>query len=121
MNFLTFFLKLANMNQSGTVKRKSRFTFSELRKKVVALSEKKIFGFEKTNPDLSVEQTINNYLKTPAEMDAEFSLEMNTGKLMVQEHTDLPDTYGKLVEYKDDTSNTYDPDSTPSGFMEENY
>jgi len=109
------------MNQTGTLKRKSTFSFSELRKKVMGLSEKKIFGFEKSSTNLSLEQTINNYLKTPEEMDAEFSLEMNTGKLMIQEHTDLFDTYGRLVEYKDDTSNTYSPDGTPSGFMEENY
>ena len=97
------------------------FSFSELRKKVVDLSEKKIFGFEKTHSNLSLEQTINNYLKTSAEMDAEFSLEMNTGKLMIKEHTDSFDTYGRLVEYKDGNSNTYSPDNTPSGFMEENY
>ena len=109
------------MNQTEPLKRKSRFSFSELRKKVAELSEKKVFGFEKTNTNLSLEQTINNYLKTPAEMDAEFSLEMNTGKLVVQEHKDLFDTYGRLVEYKDDNSKTYSPDSDPSGFMEENY
>jgi hypothetical protein len=109
------------MNQTETLERKSPFSFSELRKKVARLREKKIFGFEKTSTNLSLEQTINNYLKTPAEMDAEFSLEMNTGKLMVQEHTDFPDTHGRLVEYKADTNNTYNPDNTPSGFMEENY
>ena len=109
------------MNQTETLQRKSPFSFSELRKKVARLREKKIFGFEKTSTNLSLEQTINNYLKTPAEMDAEFSLEMNTGKLMVQEHTGFSDTYGKLVEYKADTNNTYNPDSTPSGYMEENY
>ena len=109
------------MNQTETLERKSRFSFSELRKKVAALDEKKIFGFEKTNTNLPLEQTINNYLKTPAEMDAEFSLEMNTGKLMIQEHRDLSDTYGRLVEYKDDNNKTYSPDDTLSGFMEENY
>lgn len=116
-----FFLKLADMNQAETLERKSRFSFSELRKKVAGLREKKIFGFEKTSTNLSLEQTINNYLKTPAEMDAEFSLEMNTGKLLIQEQTDFPDTYGRLVEYKADTNNSYNPDSTPSGYMEENY
>jgi len=114
-------MKLAVMNQTETLKSETTFSFSELRKKVVDLSEKKIFEFEKKLGDLSLVKTINNYLKTPEEMDAEFCLEMNTGKLMIQEHKDLSDTYGRLVEYKDDTSNTYSPDGTPSGFMEENY
>lgn len=109
------------MNQTGTMKRKTRFSFAELRKEVANSGEKKIFGFEKTRTDLSLEQTINNYLKTSAEMDAEFSLEMNTGKLMIREHTDSYDTYGRVVEYKDGSNNTYSPDNTLSGFMEENY
>ena len=109
------------MNQTGTTKRETLFSFSELRKEVANSGEKKIFGFEKTRTDLSLEQTINNYLKTPAEMDAEFSLEMNTGKLMIREHTDSYDTYGRLVEYNEGNTNTYSPDNTPSGFMEENY
>ena len=34
------------MNQTETLERKSPFSFSELRKKVARLREKKIFGFE---------------------------------------------------------------------------
>jgi hypothetical protein len=109
------------MEQTGTLKMGPTFSFSELRKKVVNTSEKKIFGFEKTRANLSLEQTINDYLKSPAEMDAEFSMAMNTGKLMMQEHTDIFDTYGRLVEFRDGKNNTYSSDGTHSGFMEENY
>jgi len=109
------------MNQTETVERETTFSFSELRKKSVDLSEKKIFGFEKTRSNLSLEQTINNYLKTPEEMEAEFTLEMNTSKLMIKEYTDIFDTYGRLAQNKDGHTNTYSPDDTSSGFMEENY
>ncbi|MGZ5219290.1 MAG: hypothetical protein ACXWWD_09570 [Chitinophagaceae bacterium] len=109
------------MEQTGTLKMETTFSFSELRKKVVDISEKKVFGFEKTRANLSLEQTINDYLKSPAEMDAEFSLAMHTGKLMIREHSDIFDTYGRLVEFRDGKNNTYCSDNTPSGFMEENY
>lgn len=110
------------MNQTETLKREPTFSFSELRKKVIDpdLGEKKSFGFEKPRTNLSLEQTINNYLKTPEEMDAEFSLELNADIIMFKEHIGIFDTYGRIVKNKDG-NNTYNPDSTPSGFMEENY
>jgi hypothetical protein len=109
------------MNQTETLEKETAFSFSELREKAADLSEKKIFGFEKTCANLTLEQTINNYLKTPEEMEAEFSLEMNATKSMIKDYTDIFDTYGRLVKKKDGHANTYSPDDTPSGFMEENY
>ena len=54
-------------------------------------------------------------------MDAEFSLEMNMNKLMSKKYTDVYDTYGRMIQSKDGNTNTYSPDDTHSGFMEENY
>jgi hypothetical protein len=109
------------MNQTETLKKETTFSFSELRKKVVELSEKKIIGFEKKLGDLPIVKTINNYLKTPEEMDADFFLEMNATKLMFKEHPGTFDTYGRVIKNKDGNTNTYSPDDTHSGFMEENY
>ena len=107
------------MNQSETLIAETTFSFSELKKNVTGAIEKQIFRFEKHRTDLV--KTINNYLKTPEEMDAEFFLEMSTNKLMMKEYTGIFDTYDRIVKNKDGNTNTYGPDDTPSGFMEENY
>ena len=106
------------MNQSETLIAETTFSFSELKKTVTGAIEKQIFRFEKNRADLV--KTINNYLKTPEEMDAEFFLEMNANKLMKKEYTGIFDTYDRIIN-KDGNTNTYGPDDTPSGFMEENY
>ncbi len=107
------------MNQSEPLIAETTFSFSELKKNVTDTIEKKIFRFEKNCTNLA--KNINNYLKTPEEMDAEFSLEMNMNKLMSKEYTDVYDTYGRMIQSKDGNTNTYSPDDTHSGFMEENY
>ena len=107
------------MNQSETLIAETTFSFSELKKNVAGVIENKTFRFEKTRTD-SV-KTINNYLKTPEEMDAEFCLEMNMNKLMTKEYAGIFDTYGRVIKNKDGNTNTYSSDDTPSGFMEENY
>lgn len=53
-------------------------------------------------------------------MDAEFTMEMNTAKLMTWRQVETHDKYSTIV-FKDENANTYTTDSTPSGFMEENY
>lgn len=107
------------MNQSETLIAETAFSFSELKKNVTGSIENKTFRFERTRTD-SV-KTINNYLKTPEEMDAEFCLEINTNKLMIKEYANMFDTYGRIMKNKDGNTNSYSPDDTPSGFMEENY
>ena len=63
--------------------------------------------------------SINNYLKTPEEIDAELSSEMNSRKEIFAEHKFLMDSYGRI--FKNRSDNAYSPDNNPSGFMEENY
>lgn len=63
--------------------------------------------------------SINNYLKSPEEIDAELCLEMNNRKTAFAEHKDLMDSYGRI--FKNRSDNAYSPDNNPSGFMEENY
>jgi len=115
----SIFFENSHMNQSETLIAETAFPFSELKKNVTGVIENKTLRFER-NRTGSV-KTINNYLKTPEEMDAEFCLEMNTNKLMIKEYSGLFDTYGRLMKNKDGNTNMYSSNDTPSGFMEENY
>ena len=83
-------------------------------------SENKVFGYERKWIENPLEKTINNYLKTPAEMDAEFSMEMNTARFMTWQYADHYKDKRTTV-FTDGNSNAYSPDITPLGFMEENY
>ena len=109
------------MNQADTLNIEAAFSFSELNKNVAGISEKKIFRFEKNQANRPFVKPINNYLKTPEEMDAEFSLEMNANKSILKEHIDIFDTYGRIIKNTDILIYSYSTDDTHSGFMEENY
>ena len=102
------------MNQTDTLHYKMPFSFAEIKKTVVNNTPYKMRVFDK-----NLGTTINNYLKTPEEIDAEFTLEMNTSKTMFVEHDDHFDTYGRLIN--NSNANAYSSDYTHSGFMEENY
>lgn len=107
------------MNQSETLIAESSFSsFTGLTKTVTEIIERKKQRFEKW--DISPVKTINNYLKTPEEMDAEFCLEMNRNNKVNKEYAGIYGTYGTFV-HEDGNTNTYGSDGTPSGFMEENY
>jgi hypothetical protein len=94
-------------------------SFSGLTKSTTEVIERRPYRFEKSLSYTA--KTINNYLKTPEEMDAEFCLEMNTKRMMNKEYTSMYNTYRRMIENEDGNTNTYSPDDTPSGFMEENY
>ena len=102
------------MNQTDTLHFEMPFSFAEIKKTVVNCNPYRIMRFDK-----NLETTINNYLKSPEEIDAEFTLEMNNSKTMFEEHDYHFDTYGRLIN--NSNSNAYNPDYTHSGFMEENY
>ncbi len=113
MTFLLFF-KIAIMNQTDILYFEIPFSHVENRKPVNTGSLGKMIRFEK---DLG--STINNYLKTPEEIDAEFTLEMTNNKNTYTDHKDHLDSYGRIIY--NINNNTYSPDYTHSGFMEENY
>jgi hypothetical protein len=112
-----YFHQIANMNPAATLNLElpvnSIFPASNA-------TDNRLFRYERNRPEMFLEKTINHYLKTSAEMDAEFSMEMNTAKLMTWRQVDTHDTYSTIV-FKDGHTNAYSPDVTPSGFMEENY
>ena len=113
MTFRSFF-KIAIMNQTETLQMQMPFSFAEIKKPVVNNLQQKKLRFEK-----NLGTSINNYLKTPEEIDAEFSLEMNSSKKTFTEHTSHPDIFGRILN--NSNSNTYNSDFAHSGFMEENY
>ena len=102
------------MNQTDTLHYEMPFSFAEFKKKVINSTPHKLMRFDK-----SLGTSINNYLKSPEEIDAEFTLEMNNSKTMFVEHDDHLETYGRLIN--NSSSNAYYPDYSHSGYMEENY
>lgn len=102
------------MNQTDTLHYEMPFSFAEIKKKIINSTPPKLMRFDK-----SLGTSINNYLKSPEEIDAEFTLEMNNSKTMFVEHDDHFETYGRLID--NSNSNVHNPDYTHSGYMEENY
>jgi hypothetical protein len=113
MTFL-FIIEIAIMNKAETLQVEMPFSIAEIKPFVANTTQDKNIRFEKS-PGIS----INNYLKTPEEIDAELCLEMNSRKETFAKHKDLMDSYGRIIKNRSD--NAYSPDNNPSGFMEENY
>ena len=61
---------------------------------------------------------VNNYLKTPEEIEAELSCQVNFEGITLAAG---PNTRIKIIEHKDGYINIHDPESINQGFMEENY
>lgn len=102
------------MNQTDILYFEIPLSHQESNKPVVSGSLGKMIRFEK---DLG--STINNHLKTPEEIDAEFTLEMTNSKNGYTNHKDHLDSYGRIIY--NINNNKYNPDYNHSGFMEENY
>ncbi len=102
------------MNNTETLQVEMPFSFAEISQFAVTTVQDKNIRLEKKSIS-----AINNYLKTPEEIDAELCLEMNSKKAALAEHRDPMDSYGRI--FKNRSDNAYIPDNNPSGFMEENY
>ena len=112
MNFLSL-QQIAIMKQAGTLSPEApQLTPTRTSNS----NENKVFGFEKR----FASSAFDNHLKTPVEMDAEFLMEMSTARFMTWHYSDHYKDKSIMV-YTDGNTNTYNPDLTPSGFMEENY
>jgi predicted aldo/keto reductase-like oxidoreductase len=113
MTFLLI-LQIAIMNKTETLQVEMPFSFAEIKPFTVSTTQNKVTQLEKR-----AVTSINNYLKTPEEIDAELCLEMSNRKTAFAEHKDIMDSYGRI--FKNRSDNAYSPDNNPSGFMEENY
>lgn len=94
------------------------FSFSGLKDTVVGFVHTQLNKLEK-NVGKRVMDPINNFLKTPEEMDADFSHHVNFHSMIAAVEKSF--THTKLVEYKDGYINIHDPEIINPGFMEENY
>ena len=113
MTFLVF-LQIAIMNNTETIQMEMPVSFAEISTFAVTSTQDKNIRLEKKPI-----APINNYLKTPEEIEAELCFEMNNKKAAFAKRNDLMDSYGRI--FKNRSDNAYSSDNNPSGFMEENY
>ena len=98
------------------------FSFSLTENLSISVSEEHLFRFGGDNGNrATMEQPVNNYLKSPEEIEAEFCFVINSRKAAYQELEDSFDTYGRLKMKTDGYMNIHNLDEALSGFMEENY
>lgn len=122
MKFLAISDKLlVSMNQTDTLTVKNQFSFSGTGNFSMVVEEK-IFEVRRDDnePLPAMEQPVNNYLKTPEEMEADFCFVINSRRAF-QEKDDSFDTYGRLIMRTDGYMNIQGLDEILSGSMEENY
>jgi hypothetical protein len=97
------------MSRTETLELEWSYTLSEVKKPIIPGLRRKHFPH-----DNIVENSINNHLKTPDEIDADFILEIYAAQSL--------DTANKReVLFKNRNDNTENSDTLCSGFMEENY
>jgi len=93
-------------------------SLSEIKETVVTFVHTQWNRLER-NVEKRVLNPINNYLKTPEEIEEEFSHHVNFHRIIVA--TELSGSFAQLIEHKDGYINIHDPEVTKQGFMEENY
>lgn len=98
------------------------FSFSLTENLSVSVIDENMFRFEEGNGiRATMQQPVNNYLKSPEEIEAEFCFVINSRKAAYQDADDRYDTYGRLKMNTDGYMNIHNLDEALSGFMEENY
>ena len=85
-----------------------------------ATPENRYFRNERVRPVINPDNSINNYLKTPAEMDAEFSMGTNTTKSSNWWQSN-PTSQDEMRIFRTDSTDAIFVTGVPPGFMEENY
>lgn len=105
------------MNQENLQIEKG-FSFSGLKDTVVGFVHTQLNRLER-KVEKRVLDPINDFLKTPEEMDADFFQHINYHGMIAAVERSFSHT--KLIEYKDGYINIHDPEIINQGFMEENY
>lgn len=93
-------------------------SLSEIKETVVTFVNTQWNRLER-NVEKRVLNPINNYLKTPEEIEAEFSHQVNFQRVAIA--AELTGSLVQLIEHKDGYINIHDPEVMKQGFMEENY
>jgi hypothetical protein len=107
------------MNQANPTIAKNRFEQTSMTGHLQRSFEKHPARFKLS--DFQGDRAVNNYLKSPEEIEAEFCLEMNNSKSSYSTFSGRGEKFVSIISYQDGQMNTYSPDIDPSGFMEENY
>jgi hypothetical protein len=92
------------------------FPFSDIQNLSITIKEE---SFGKTNDD-RMELPVNNYLKTPREIELEFQYGINPRKIGLHEKRNGMNPESSIIN-TDGYLNIHNLDETLSGFMEENY
>ena len=97
--------------------------FSVSGRERVPFTEDTVFRVEmpRNSSMTAMEQPVNNYLKTPEEMEAEFCFVINSRKAAFYEMNERYDATGRSNKTTDGYMNIHNLDEALSGFMEENY
>jgi len=94
------------------------FPFSDIQNLSISIKETEIL---KSSEDVDVmELPVNNYLKTPMEIEMEFQYGINPRKIGLHERKGNM-SQGTSIMNTDGYLNIHDLDQLVSGFMEENY
>lgn len=100
-----------------------KFSLTGMKNTVINFVSNQLFRFDRKYIAAKMVEPVNNYFKTPEQMEHDFSLEMGTPFNLFKEKT-AEDIYLLAIhnsENKDGYLNTPDPVNINSGFMEENY
>jgi len=110
------------MDQVKTPKTESLFSLTGMKNSAVSFIKESFIQIEKILPFKGKldKEPVDNYLKSPEEIEAEFSFVMSTRKTDYDRRNDRHETYGRIINNTDGYLNITNPDQ-PSGFMEENY
>jgi hypothetical protein len=103
------------MNEVQASKADTMFSLTEFKNSAVSFIKESFMQIERIFPfkGMTDKEPVDNYLKSPEEIEAEFSFVLN-------DRTDKLETYGRTFNNTDGYSNIMNFDQ-PSGFMEENY
>jgi len=109
------------MNEVKTSKLETMFSLSGIKNSAATFIKDSFSQIEKILPFKSAtdKEPVDNYLKSPEEMEADFSFVLNRGNEFAG-RDERQDFFGKPLNNTDGYLNIVNTDQ-PSGFMEENY
>jgi hypothetical protein len=94
------------------------FSLSGLKDSVVGFVHTQLNRLER-KVEKNVLNPVNNYLKTPEEIEADLSLQVNFQGVVLA--VEMEQYFIRTTAHKDGYINIHDPEVMNQGFMEENY
>lgn len=100
-----------------------KFSLTGMKNTVMNFVANQLFRFDRKHIAAKMQEPVNNYLKTPEEIEQDFSIETCTPYNLFKEKT-AEEIYLLTIQHsenKDGYLNIPDSVNINSGFMEENY